>query len=120
MKSVFIVVDGWIPQLPGGENAIAFEDTRDGEQKKDLVEGAVTDTPRYQYMSCQDTRDTLIPMGHHPLSRGTDPHPSPLSSCLMRPCCCMSGILWIHVHRLLLLCASAWDYPMQGERKTQD
>jgi hypothetical protein len=48
MKSVFLVVSGWIPQLPGGENAVAFEDTRDEEQKKDLVEGAVTGRPRYQ------------------------------------------------------------------------
>jgi hypothetical protein len=33
MKSVFLAVGGQIPQLPGDENAIAFEDTRDGEQK---------------------------------------------------------------------------------------
>jgi hypothetical protein len=90
MKSVFLAVDGRIPQLPGGENAVAFEDTRDGEQKKDLVEGAVTDRPHYQCMSHQDTHDTLIPMGHHPLSPRTDPHPSPLSTCLMRPRCCTS------------------------------
>jgi hypothetical protein len=77
------------PLTPWDENAIAFEDTRDGEQKK-LVEGAVTCRPRYQCMSRQDTHDPLIPMGHHPLSRQTDPHPSPLSTCLMRPRCCTS------------------------------
>ena len=69
MKSVFLAVGGRIPQLPGGENAVAFEDTRDGEQKKDLVEGAVTCHPRCQCMSRQDTHDLLSPMGHHPLSR---------------------------------------------------
>jgi hypothetical protein len=90
MKSVFLAVCGRIPQLPGGENAVAFEDTRDGEQNKDLVEGAVTGHPHCQCMSCQDTHDLLSPMGHHPLSRRTDPHPSPLSTCLMRPCCCTS------------------------------
>ena len=90
MKSVFLAVGGRIPQLPGGENAVAFEDTRDREQKKDLVEGAVTCRPRCQCMSRQDTHDLLSPMGHHPLSRWTDPHPSPLSTCLMRPRCCMS------------------------------
>jgi hypothetical protein len=76
MKSVFLAVGGRIPQLPGGENAIAFEDTRDGEQKKDLVEGAVTGRPRCQCMSHQDTHDLLSPMDHHPLSRWTDPHPN--------------------------------------------
>jgi hypothetical protein len=43
MKSVFLLVSGWCPQLLGGENAVTFEDTREGEEKKDLVEGAVTD-----------------------------------------------------------------------------
>jgi hypothetical protein len=45
MKSVFLAVGGRLPQLPGGENAIAFEDTREGEEKKDLVEGAGTGHP---------------------------------------------------------------------------
>jgi hypothetical protein len=90
MKSIFPAVSGRLTQLPGGENAVAFEDTREGEEKKDLVEGAVTGRPRYQCMSRQDTHAPLIPMGHHPLSRRTDPHPSPLSTCLMRPRCCTS------------------------------
>jgi hypothetical protein len=50
MKSVFLAVGGRLRQLPGGENAVAFEDTREGE-KKDLVEGAVTGHPRYHCMS---------------------------------------------------------------------
>jgi hypothetical protein len=83
MKSVFLAVGRRIPQLLGGENAIAFEDKREGEEKKDLVEGAVTGLPRCQCMSCQDTLDPLIPIGHHPLSRRKDPHPSPLSTCLV-------------------------------------
>jgi hypothetical protein len=87
MKSVFLAVGVRSPQLLGGENAIAFEDTREGEEKKDLVEGAVTGRPRCQCMSRQDNLAPLIPMGHHPLSRRTDPHPSPLSTCLMRPLC---------------------------------
>jgi hypothetical protein len=37
MKSVFLPVSVRGPQLLGGENATAFEDTRDGEEKKDLV-----------------------------------------------------------------------------------
>jgi hypothetical protein len=82
MKSVFLAVGVRLPQLLGGENAIAFEDTREGEGKKDLVEGAVTGLPRCPCMSCQDTLDPLIPIGHHPLSRRKDPHPSPLSTCL--------------------------------------
>jgi hypothetical protein len=91
MKIVFLAAGGQTPQLPGGENAVAFEDMRDREQKKDLVEGAVTGRPRYQCMSHQDTHDPLIPiMGHHPLSRRTDPHPSPLSTFLMRHGCCTS------------------------------
>jgi hypothetical protein len=28
------------------------------------------------------------------------------------------SILWIHIHHLLLLCASEWDYPTQGEEDT--
>jgi hypothetical protein len=67
-----------------------FKDMRDmrgGEEKKDLVEGAVTGLPRCQCMSCQDTLAPLIPIGHNPLSRQTDPHSSPLSTCLMRPRC---------------------------------
>ena len=83
MTSVFLAVGGRLPQLLGGENAVAFEDTREGEEKKDLVEGAVTGLPRCQCMSCQDTLDPLIPIGHHPLSLQKDPHPSPLSTCLM-------------------------------------
>jgi hypothetical protein len=87
MKSVFLAVSVRLPQLLGGENAVAFEDTREGEEKKDLVEGAVTGLPHCQCMSCQDTLDSLILIGHHPLSRQKDPHPSPLSTFLMRPCC---------------------------------
>jgi hypothetical protein len=34
MKSVFLAVSGRSPQLLGGENAIAFEDMREGEEKK--------------------------------------------------------------------------------------
>jgi hypothetical protein len=34
MKSVFLAVGGRLPQLFGGENATAFEDTREGEVKK--------------------------------------------------------------------------------------
>jgi hypothetical protein len=83
MKSVFLAVGLRSPQFLGGENAVTFEDTREGEEKKDLVEGAVTGRPRCQCMSRQDTLDPLILMGHHPLSRRTDPHPSPFSSCLM-------------------------------------
>jgi hypothetical protein len=94
MKSVFFSVGAWLPQLPGGEGAVAFEDTRDGEEKKDLAEGAVTGRPRYQCMSRQDTHAPLIPMSHHPLSRQTDPHPLPLSTCLMRPRCCTSVFSW--------------------------
>jgi hypothetical protein len=66
MKSVFLAVSGWLPQLPEGENAVAFEDTREGEEKKDLV--AVTGHPQYQCMSREDNYAPLIPMGHHPLS----------------------------------------------------
>jgi hypothetical protein len=87
MKSVFLAVGGRSPQLLGGENAVAFEDTRVGEEKKDLVEGTVTGRPRCQCMSRQDTLAPLISMGHHPLSRRTDPQPSPLSTCLMRRRC---------------------------------
>jgi hypothetical protein len=87
MKSVFLQVGVRLPQLLEGENAVAFEDRRQGEEKKDLVEGAVTGRPRCQCMSRQDTLDPLIAMGDHPLSRQTDPHPSPLSTCLMRPRC---------------------------------
>jgi hypothetical protein len=87
MKSDFLAVGGRSPYLLGGENAVAFEDTREGEEKKDLVEGAVTGLPRCQCMSCQDTLDTLITIGHHPLSCQKDPHLSPWSTCLMRPHC---------------------------------
>jgi hypothetical protein len=45
----------------------------------------VTGRPCCQRMSRQDTLAPLIPMGHHPLSHRTDPHSSPLSTCLMRP-----------------------------------
>jgi hypothetical protein len=83
MKSVFLAAGIRLPQLLGGENAVAFEDTIEGEEKKDLVEGAVTGFPRCQSMSCQDTLDPLIPIGYHPLSHQKDPHPSPLSTCLM-------------------------------------
>jgi hypothetical protein len=83
-NSVFLAVSVWLSELLGGENAITFEDTREGEEKKDLVdEGAVTGHPRCQCMSHQDTLDLLIPNGHHPLSRQADPYPSPLSTCLM-------------------------------------
>jgi hypothetical protein len=58
-----------------------------GRRKKDLVEGAVTGLPRCQCMSCQDTLDPLIPIGHRPVSCWKDPHPLPLSTCLMRPRC---------------------------------
>jgi hypothetical protein len=34
MTSVFLAVGGRLPQLLGVENAIAFEDTREGEEKK--------------------------------------------------------------------------------------
>jgi hypothetical protein len=39
MTSVFLAVSGWLPQLLGSENAIAFKDTREGEEKKDQGEG---------------------------------------------------------------------------------
>jgi hypothetical protein len=83
MKSVFLSVGVRLSQLLGGENAIAFDDTREGEEKKDLVDGAVTGLPHCQCMSCQDTLDPLILIGHHPLSLQKDPHPSPLLTCLM-------------------------------------
>jgi hypothetical protein len=86
MKSVFLAVGRRSPQLLGGENGVAFEDTREGEEKKDLVEGAETGLPRCQYMSCQDTLAPLIPICHHPLSREKDPRPSPLSTCLIVGC----------------------------------
>jgi hypothetical protein len=34
MKSAFLAVGGRSPQLLGGENAIAFEDTREGEKRR--------------------------------------------------------------------------------------
>jgi hypothetical protein len=34
MKSVFLLVDGRLPQLLGGENAVTFEDTLEMENKK--------------------------------------------------------------------------------------
>jgi hypothetical protein len=34
MKSVFLAVRGRSPQLLGGENVVAFKDTREGEEKR--------------------------------------------------------------------------------------
>jgi hypothetical protein len=115
MKSVFLAVGGPLPQLPGGENVVAFEDMREGEEKKDLVEGAVTDHPQYQCMCRQDNHAPLIPVGHHPLSRRTDPHPSPLSTCLMTLRCTAVAFWGMYVEEFLtvnvcpFLCSSIWD-----------
>jgi hypothetical protein len=99
MKSVFLAVGGRRPQLLGGENAVAFEDTREGEDVTQHGHGTypslVAVPPPSSLITKIGILPNTIPMFH-------------LMVVVMAFCMVRASIRWSHLGLYICCHAEKW------------